>query len=53
LSEELSRENSVEEGLDAHQERRFERCRDVIETSIAMGQLQLEHGPPQDVCPAR
>jgi len=48
LSEELSRADSVEEALGAYQERRFERCRDVIETSIAVGRLQLEHGPPQE-----
>jgi 2-polyprenyl-6-methoxyphenol hydroxylase-like FAD-dependent oxidoreductase len=47
LAEELSRASSVAVGLDAYQERRFERCRDIIETSVSLGQLQLEHGPPE------
>lgn len=48
LAEELGRGKSVTEGLEAYQERRFERCRDVIDTSLAVGRLQLEHGPPQE-----
>jgi 2-polyprenyl-6-methoxyphenol hydroxylase-like FAD-dependent oxidoreductase len=47
LAEELARADTVAAGLAAYQERRFERCRDVIETSVAVGRLQLEHGPPQ------
>ncbi|MBA4356046.1 MAG: monooxygenase, FAD-binding protein, partial [Novosphingobium sp.] len=31
----------------AYQNRRFDRCRDVIETSVAVGRLQLEHGDPK------
>ncbi|MDF8334029.1 FAD-dependent monooxygenase [Novosphingobium cyanobacteriorum] len=48
LAEEIARAETVEGGLDAYEERRFERCRDVIETSVRMGQLQLEHGPPEE-----
>ena len=48
LAEELAGAGSAEAGLLAYQERRFERCRDVIETSVAVGRLQLEHGPPQE-----
>lgn len=47
LAEELARTDSVEQGLQAYQDRRFDRCRDVIETSVAVGRLQLEHGDPQ------
>ncbi|MEO0032592.1 MAG: hypothetical protein RIS94_2350 [Pseudomonadota bacterium] len=47
LAEELARGASVDDALLAYQERRFDRCRDVIETSVAVGRLQLEHGDPQ------
>lgn len=46
LAEELARSATVEVGLEAYQQRRFDRCRDVIETSVAVGKLQLEHGDP-------
>ncbi len=48
LAEELARAETVEGGLDAYEARRFERCRDVIETSVRMGQLQLDQGPPEE-----
>ena len=47
LAEELARADDVGAALAAYQERRYERCRDVIETSVAVGQLQLEHGDPK------
>lgn len=46
LAEELARASTVQEGLQAYQERRFDRCRDVIESSVAVGRLQLAHGSP-------
>lgn len=46
LAEELARTDDVAVALNSYQERRFERCRDVIETSVAVGKLQLEHGDP-------
>lgn len=49
LAEELARHDTVEAGLAAYEERRFERCRDVVETSVSVGKLQLEHGPPEAV----
>lgn len=49
LAEELARADSVETGLTAYEERRFDRCRDVVETSIAVGKLQLEGGNPEQV----
>lgn len=47
LAEELARTGDVGDALKAYQERRFDRCRDVIETSVAVGKLQLEHGDPK------
>lgn len=47
LAEELARAADVTTALAAYQERRFDRCRDVIETSIAVGKLQLANGDPQ------
>ncbi len=49
LAEELESAETIETGLVAYQERRFERCRDVVETSIAVGQLQLDGGSPDQV----
>ncbi|WP_161626743.1 FAD-dependent monooxygenase [Sphingobium lactosutens] len=46
LAEELASHDDVRAGLDAYEARRFDRCRDVIETSVAMGELQLAHRPP-------
>ena len=48
LAEELARASSVEGGLLAYQERRFDRCRDVVETSFEVGRLQLENGPAEE-----
>jgi 2-polyprenyl-6-methoxyphenol hydroxylase-like FAD-dependent oxidoreductase len=47
LAEELARADTAAAGLGAYQARRFERCRDVVETSVRVGQLQLAHGPPE------
>jgi 2-polyprenyl-6-methoxyphenol hydroxylase-like FAD-dependent oxidoreductase len=49
LAEELGKAATVEAGLAAYCARRFERCRDVIETSVAVGQLQLDGGNPQQI----
>ena len=48
LAEQLALADTVEAGLRSYEARRFDRCRDVIETSVAVGRLQLEHGPPED-----
>ncbi len=48
LSDELARHETVAGALQAYQDRRFDRCRDIIESSIAIGQLQLDHAPPED-----
>ena len=49
LADELQNAATVEEGLEAYQTRRFDRCRDVVETSISVGKLQLEGGAPDQV----
>jgi 2-polyprenyl-6-methoxyphenol hydroxylase-like FAD-dependent oxidoreductase len=49
LVDELVAAPSVNEGLTAYQERRYHRCRDVVETSIAVGKLQLEGGSPDQI----
>ncbi|GHC86587.1 FAD-dependent monooxygenase [Novosphingobium pokkalii] len=47
LAEELAHAGpDVAAGLHAYQERRFPRCQDVIESSLALGRLQLSHGSP-------
>lgn len=49
LAEELARSDNVDSALAAYETRRFDRCRDVVETSIAVGRLQLEHGAPDKI----
>lgn len=48
LAEELARADTVEAGLLAYQERRYPRCKDVIDSSVAVGRLQLAHGDPRE-----
>jgi len=48
LAEELACADNVLDGLAAYEERRFERCRDVIESSVGIGELQLNHRPPEE-----
>lgn len=48
LAEELDKAASIAEGLEAYGQRRYERCRDIIDTSLAVGRLQLEHGEPHE-----
>jgi 2-polyprenyl-6-methoxyphenol hydroxylase-like FAD-dependent oxidoreductase len=49
LAEELDQADTVEAGLVAYQARRYERCRHVVETSIAVGKMQLAGDPPQAI----
>lgn len=48
LAEELAKAPDVASGLAAYEERRYERCRDVIDSSVGIGSLQLAHRPPQE-----
>lgn len=49
LAEELARTDSVEGALQAYEDRRYERCRDVVETRLTIGRMQLEHGRPDQI----
>lgn len=49
LAEELARHDGVEQALAAYEERRYERCRDVVETSVAIGQAQLDGASPETI----
>lgn len=49
LAEELQKADTVEAGLAAYQDRRFDRCRDIVETSISVGTLQLQGGSPDEI----
>jgi 2-polyprenyl-6-methoxyphenol hydroxylase-like FAD-dependent oxidoreductase len=44
LTEELGRGGSLDEVLERFMERRFERCRHVIENSVKLGQIEMTHG---------
>jgi len=46
LVEELAAQATVPEALDRFMQRRFERCRLVIENSVELGRLEMEHGSP-------
>ena len=46
LSEMIGDGADVETALDRFEERRWERCRMVVENSVAIGQLEQQHGSP-------
>ncbi len=48
LAEELTAADSVEEAFTAYRARRFERCRYIVESSLAICMGQLGKGPPID-----
>jgi 2-polyprenyl-6-methoxyphenol hydroxylase-like FAD-dependent oxidoreductase len=48
LAEELARHATPEEAFAAYRERRFERCRYIVEQSLAICHGQLGKGPPVD-----
>lgn len=49
LAEELEKGDTAEQALAAYEERRFARCKDIVDTSIAVGNLQLNGGNPGEV----
>ncbi len=49
LAEELVEAKDVEGALASYEERRFDRCRDIVESSIAIGAAQLEGAPADQV----
>ena len=48
LAEELGRHDTPEAAFAAYRERRFERCRYIVEKSLAICLGQLGKGPPVD-----
>jgi 2-polyprenyl-6-methoxyphenol hydroxylase-like FAD-dependent oxidoreductase len=44
LADELSRGGALHEALERFMERRFERCRRVVESSVKLGQIEMNHG---------
>lgn len=46
LSEELEREDEVERALERFEERRWERCRMVVENSVRIGAMEQRHADP-------
>lgn len=49
LADELAASPSAEAALLAYEERRYARCRDVVDTSIAIGAAQLAGGSPEQI----
>ncbi len=49
LAEELERAGDVPSALAAYQDRRFDRCKHVVDTSISVGALQLAGGSPEEI----
>lgn len=45
LAQELVAKGSVDDALQAFVTRRFERCRDVVETSVKLGEMELAGAP--------
>jgi 2-polyprenyl-6-methoxyphenol hydroxylase-like FAD-dependent oxidoreductase len=48
LAEELERATSVEAGLTAFENRRWERCRMVVENSLRLGEIEINDGDKQE-----
>ncbi len=46
LGEEIARERSIPVALARFEERRFERCRMVVENSVRIGEMEQNHGDP-------
>jgi 2-polyprenyl-6-methoxyphenol hydroxylase-like FAD-dependent oxidoreductase len=52
LAEELARADTPQAAFTAFRDRRFERCRYIVEKSKAIGDAQLGKGPPADTASA-
>ena len=48
LVEEILASPRLNEALERFMARRFERCRLVIDNSVALGRIELDHGPPAE-----
>ncbi len=50
LSQELSKEGqSIDDALTAYVDRRYDRCRDVVESGVQIGKAQLANMPPEEL----
>lgn len=49
LAQELATADDAEAALVAYEERRKDRCRDIVESSIAIGKAQLDGAPPEQI----
>ena len=47
LSDFLATESDIGRALEAFEERRWERCRMVVENSVAIGEMELNHASPE------
>ena len=48
LVDELAKASNVDDALAAFMERRFERCRVVVENSVRMGELEMAAAPDRE-----
>jgi len=48
LAEELERAHSYEEAIHRFTDRRYERCRAVVENSVRLGDIEQSGGSPQE-----
>jgi 2-polyprenyl-6-methoxyphenol hydroxylase-like FAD-dependent oxidoreductase len=48
LAEELARSDSVDAGLAHFMDRRFARGKLVVENSLRLGEIEMNHGSPQE-----
>jgi 2-polyprenyl-6-methoxyphenol hydroxylase-like FAD-dependent oxidoreductase len=48
IAEELDRASSVAEALQRYDQRRWERCRMVVQNSLRLGQIEIEGGSQQE-----
>jgi 2-polyprenyl-6-methoxyphenol hydroxylase-like FAD-dependent oxidoreductase len=48
LAEELAKGGALEDGLKRFEDRRFDRCRLVVENSVKLGELEMNNGDPAE-----
>lgn len=48
LAQELARDVPLQQALDAYEDRRYERCRAIVEGSLAIGRWEQDHSLPID-----
>jgi 2-polyprenyl-6-methoxyphenol hydroxylase-like FAD-dependent oxidoreductase len=49
LAEELTQATSIEDALNAYTQRRYPRCKAIVENSIQIGRYQLQNAAPQEI----